>query len=126
MELLNSLVSQLGISEEQAKGGAGLLFKMVKEKLGADEFSQVQDAVPEANDMISAAPESGGGIAGMIGGLASKLGGGQLGDLASLAAGFKDLKLDSSMIAKFIPLILSFVQEKGGDTVKALLEKVMK
>jgi hypothetical protein len=30
------------------------------------------------------------------------------------------------MIGKFLPIILSFVQSKGGDQVKAILQKVLK
>jgi hypothetical protein len=76
---------------------------------------------------LGAAPASG-GLAGVVGGLASKLGGGagKLGSLASLAGGFKDLGLDSSMVGKFIPIILSFVQSKGGDSIKSLLAGVLK
>jgi len=127
MELIQMLTSQLGISDEQATGGAGLLFKMAKDKLGDADFSQVSSAVPDVEKLISSAPESS-GIAGALGGLASSLGGGagQLGNLASLASGFKGLNLDSGIASKFIPIIMSFVQSKGGDTVKGILEKVMK
>jgi len=127
MELVQMLTSQLGITEEQAQGGSGLLFKMAKEKLGSEEFSQVASAVPDVENLISSAPESA-GISGALGGLASSLGGGagQLGNLASLAGGFKNLNLDSGMVGKFIPVIMSFVQSKGGGTVKTILEKVLK
>ena len=127
MELLQMLTDQLGISEDQAKGGSGLLFKMAKEKLRSDEFGQVASAVPGVEDLISSAPESG-GIAGALGGLTSALGGGagQLGNLTKLVAGFKNLDLDSDMVGKFIPIIMSFVRSSGGDAVKGMLEKVLK
>lgn len=127
MELLEMLTSQLGVTAEQAKGGSGLLFKMAKDKLAADEFGKVAGAVPGVDDMISAAPESG-GVASALGGLASSFGGGagQLGNLASLAGGFKNLNLDAGMIGKFIPIVMSFVQSKGGDMVKGILEKALK
>ena len=127
MDLIQTLTSQLGITEDQAKGGSGLLFKIAKEKLGADEFSQLVGAVPGVDNLLSSAPQSG-GLLGALGGVASSLGGGagQLGNLASLAGGFKNLNLDSDMIGKFIPIIISFVQSHGGDTVKKLLEKVLK
>ena len=124
MDLIQVLTSQLGISDDQAKGGAGLLFKVAKEKLG-DQFGQVSEAVPEAEALTEEAPESG-GIAGALGGIASSLGMGQLGNLASLAGGFEKLGLDPAMISKFLPIVLSFVQSKGGATAKALLEKVLK
>ena len=127
MELLQILTSQLSVSEEQASGGAGLLFKLAQDKLSSGEFSQIAGAIPGINELISSAPESG-GIAGAIVGLASSLGGGagQLGDLASLASGFSKLNLDADMVGKFIPIVLSFVQSQGGDTLKGLLEKVLK
>ena len=127
MELIQMLTSQLGISEEQAKGGSGLLFKLAKDKLGSDEYSQVASAVPGIDDLVSSAPKAG-GLAGSLGGIASSFGGGagKLGSLAALAGGFKDLNLDTGMIGKFIPVVMSYVQSQGGDNVKSILEKVLK
>lgn len=121
------LTSQLNISEEQASGGAGLLFKLAQERLDTGDFSQITSAIPAITDLISSAPESG-GLAGALGGLASSLGGnaGQLGDLASLASSFSKLDLDAGLIGKFIPIVLSFVQSQGGETLKVLLEKALK
>jgi hypothetical protein len=121
------VTKQLGVSEEQAKGGTGLLFKMAKEKLAPEEFGKVSGAVPGVNDLISSAPAPS-GAAGAISGMAGALGGGagQLGNIAGLASGFKNLNLDSGMVGKFIPIVLSFVQLKGGDAAKGALEKVLK
>jgi hypothetical protein len=127
MELIDFLTENLGVQKGQATGGAGLLFKLAKEKLGDQDFSQVAQHVPGLNDLIESAPESG-GIAGALGGLASVIGGGgsELGSLAALAGGFSSLGLDSGMISKFIPLILSFVESKGGGAVRGLLEQALK
>lgn len=126
MELLQILTQQLGVTEDQAKGGTGLLFKLAKEQLGAGDFGQVASAVPGIEDLIAGAPKPS-GLAGALGGLASAIGGGShLGNLAALAGGFKGLDMDSGMIGKFIPVVLSFVQSKGGDAVKTILEKVLK
>ena len=118
-------MDQLGVSEDQAKGGTGLLFKIAKEKLSGGDFAKIADIVPGMDGLISGAPDAGGDIAGALGGLASSLGGDKLGALATLAAGFKTLDLDSSMVSKFAPIVLSFLQSKGGDSVKAILAKVM-
>lgn len=130
MELMQLLTQNLGVSEEQAQGGAGLLFKLAKDKLGDGDFQQVASAVPGIDGLMDAAPSGGGGLMGALGGIASSLGvgggGGKLGGLASLAGGFSKLNLDSGMVGKFIPVILSFVQSKGGDTVKNLLAGVLK
>ena len=128
MELIDQLTKNLGVSQDQAQGGAGLLFKLAKDKLGGGDFSKVSAAVPGIDSLISASPTGGGGALGGLGKLASGLGGtmGGLGSLASLAGGFSNLGLDSGMIGKFVPIILSFVQSKGGEGVKALLEKAFK
>jgi hypothetical protein len=124
-ELIAKLVAQLGVQEGQAKGGAGLLLKLAKDKLGA-EFAAVEKAVPDASGLIQAAPAEG-GASKLLGGLAGALGGGGgLAGLASLASGFDKLKLDPSMVAKFVPVLLDFVKGRGGETVVALLSKVLK
>jgi len=127
MELLELLKKNFGVPENQAKGGAGLLFNLAKEKLGESDFSQVAQHVPGINELIGIAPKSK-GLGTALGGLASSIGGdaSKFGSIASLASGFSELGLDSGMVGKFIPIILSFVQGKGGSGVKGLLEKVLK
>ena len=138
MELIQQLVSSLGVNEDQAKGGAGLLFNLAKDKLGAGDFQQITDKIPGVSDLLGAAPtqsaaaSAGGGMMGALGGAAAALGAGGLGDklgglgnLASLASGFSQLGLSSDMIGKFAPVVLSFVQSQGGDSLKGLFEKVL-
>jgi len=128
MDLINQLVSDLGVSKEQARGGAGMLFKLAQDKLSGDEFAQIADKVSGMDDMVSAAPDAaGGGLMGAIGGLMSKMGVGSnnLGALASLAGGFDKLGLDRGMVGKFVPVVLGFVRNQGGDSVGNLLEGVL-
>ncbi|WP_424103712.1 DUF2780 domain-containing protein [Moorena producens] len=126
MELIQLLTESLGVQENQAQGGAGLIFQLAKDKLGDESFAQVAQYIPGINDLLQAAPKSG-GMMGALGGLAASMGGGvgQLGTLATLAGGFDQLKMDSGMISKFLPIVLSFVQNQGGDEIKNLLAKVL-
>ena len=128
MELIDMLTSGLGIKEDAAKGGTGLLMNLAKEKLGAGDFGQIANVIPGVGDLIKAAPEADTGLMGTLGKMASGMGGnmGQLGTLASLAGGFSKLGLDADMIGKFVPIILSFVQQKGGNDLGDLLAKVFK
>ena len=129
MELIEQLTQGLGVDESQAKGGAGLIFKMAKEQLGDGDFAQVASVIPGISNLIGEAPTSGKGIAGAIGGLAGAIGGGsggQLANIAALAGGFSQLGLNPSMASKFIPIILSFTQSKGGDQIKDILAGVLK
>jgi len=128
MELIQQLTQGLGVDESQAKGGAGLIFKMAQEKLGDGDFAQLSNAVPAVGNLIGEAPAAGGGLAGAIGGLAGAMGGGggQLANMAALAGGFGQLGLNPGMATKFVPIILSFVQNQGGDQVKNILAGVLK
>ncbi|MDJ0573185.1 MAG: DUF2780 domain-containing protein [Pleurocapsa sp. MO_192.B19] len=127
MELIQQLTQNLGVDDNQAKGGAGLIFKMAQEKLGDSEFTQLVSAVPAVSNLIGEAPTVGGGLAGAIGGLTSAMGGGgQLANMAALAGGFSQLGLNPGMATKFVPIILSFVQSEGGEQVRSLLAGVLK
>lgn len=129
MELIQQLTQNLQVDETQAKGGAGLIFKMAKEQLGDGEFAQVASAIPGVGNLIDDAPSGGKGLAGAVGGLAGALGGGsggQLSNMAAVAGGFSQLGLNPGMASKFIPIILSFTQSKGGDGVKNILAGVLK
>jgi hypothetical protein len=141
MELVNQLTQQLGIDQQQASGGLGLIMGMAKQKLGGD-FGSLAQHVPGVDKLIEAAPKPagaagaasalGGGLGGALGAVGGMLGGkaggavGQLGNLASLAGGFKQLGLDAGMVGKFAPIVLNFFQSKGGDTAKALLARAIK
>lgn len=126
MELIQQLTQNLGIEEEQAKGGAGLIFQMAQQKLGDGEFAQVANAVPGVNALLGSAPKPG-GLAGAMGGLAGAFGGGgNVANLAALAGGFTQLGINPGMVGKFVPIILSFAQNQGGDQVKNILAGVLK
>jgi hypothetical protein len=124
-ELIAQLVGQLGVQEGQARGGAGLLFKLAQDKLGGD-FAKVSDAMPGVLDLVKSAPAQG-GASKLLGGLMGAVGGEGKGlaDLASLAGGFSKLKLDADMIGKFVPVVLGFVKSKAGADVLALVTKVL-
>ena len=125
MEFIQQLTSLLDISEAQAKGGVGLLFHLAKLQLHHDEFAQITPYIANMEDLFQAAPSSQGGIGGVMGGIASTPGDAStdLHNEVSVANGFSQLNLDRDMIQKFVPILLSFIQEQGGDHAKALLEK---
>ncbi len=131
MELIEQLVSNLGVQENQAKGGAGLILKLAQDKLGGDEFAQLASVIPGADVLLGSAPsqDSGGGMMGALGGIAAgMMGGGQgaaLGSLMSLAGGFSQLGMDGDMVTKFFPIVLSFVQQKGGADIAGILSKAL-
>jgi imidazolonepropionase-like amidohydrolase len=78
--LVDLLVSQLGVTSEQATGGAGSIFNLAKQQLAPDEFSQIAQAVPGIDSMMSAAPTA--AAEGTTGGATSSVA-----DLSKMATG---------------------------------------
>jgi hypothetical protein len=123
-DLIQQLIAQLNVDEAQARGGAGLAFQVAEDKLG-ESFSAVTDALPWVRDLIGEAPATGGGMGAMLGGLASSLGGGSLGNLAEVVDGMRKLNLDPGTFRQFVPVILEVVQAKAGPEVARLLASVV-
>jgi len=46
MGLINSLTSGLGVSEQQATGGAGAIFDYAKNNMSAADFTKVANGLP--------------------------------------------------------------------------------
>src|SRR5882672_5073533 len=112
-ELIDSLTRSLGISGAQAEGGAAVLFKAAKDKLGGDEFSKLLGGVPGLGDLMKKAPAAGGGLGGMLGGLAGAMGG-NAGLIATVVGGFGKLGLKAEDARKFVPVILDFLRTQVG------------
>ncbi|MET0028532.1 MAG: DUF2780 domain-containing protein [Candidatus Thiodiazotropha sp.] len=121
-DLLGALTSQLGITSEQASGGAGALFNMAQDNLSEGEFAQIADVVPGIQDMMSAAQSSTDKSSG-VGALTSMLGDkSSAGNMAGLASVFSNLGMDSNMVGQFMPIILDYLQSAGGETVASLMK----
>ena len=126
--LVNLLMQKLGVTEAQAQGGAGALFSLAKQSLSPQEFGQVAESVPEMDTLLKAAPETSGSLSDMVGQGSSLLGGEtteQLGGAAGLASAFSELGLSPDMVNKYIPVVLDYVQSKGGETLKNLLASAL-
>jgi len=119
-KLIGSLVDTLGVSKEQATGGAGAVFKEAKNNMSSGDYSQLLNAVPGIDSLISAAPQAGG-----LAGKASSLLGGSAGSMTGLADSFSKLGLSPDMVNQFVPVILDFVQSEGGQQTMTLLKNAL-
>jgi len=127
LELAGILGKQLGVSQDQATGGAGAVFQLAKQKLSSQDFSSIAKVVPGMDTYLGAAPKPK-KSSGALGGLTSLAGGGssKLSTLTSLAGSFKQLGMSGDMVGKFTPLILDYVQNKGGEKAMQLLQGALK
>jgi len=121
-DLVGMLTDQLGVSSEQATGGAGAIFDYAKDNLSADDFSTIAKGIPGMDGLLGAAPEADTGsamgkVGNMLGGSDSSLGG-----LAGLASSFESLGLSPDMVSKFAPIVSDYVGKMSGDQAMALLQ----
>ena len=125
-ELIDSLTKNLGVSGAQAEGGAAVLLKAAKDKLGAATFESQLGGVPGLNDLLKKAPASGGGVfGGLLGGLAGAIGG-NAALISTVVSGFGKLGLKAEDAKKFAPIIMGFLRTKVGPDVVSNLEKTLR
>ena len=126
-ELIDGLMKDLGISAAQAEGGAAVLLKAAKDKIGAAEFDSQLGGVPGLHDLLKKAPASGGGgaLGGLLGGLAGAMGG-NAALIATIVGGFGKLGLKAEDAKKFVPVIIDFLRTKVGPDVVSRLEKTLR
>lgn len=124
MGLADLLSSQLGVTKNQAEGGAGSIFQLAKQNLSVEDFASIAKAVPGIDQMMGAAPKMEGSSS-SLGKMSSMMGSNKLGGMAALTSSFEKLGLSSDMVNKFTPIILDYVQNKGGEHAMNLLKSAL-
>lgn len=125
-ELVELLVRQLGVSEDQATGGAGVLLRAARAKLGAGRYDELLGSLGGLEDLVRRAPGSGGGLGGLLSGVASALGGSRAALLADIVSGFTRLGLQPEQARQFVPVILEFLRSRIGGPAAEELEKKLR
>ena len=123
MELIPLLTKNLGVTEPQAKGGAGAIFDYVKQKVSAEDFAKVTSALPGVDSLLEFAPKTG-NLPRQVGGLSPLLGGKSdlSGGTAALTESFAKLGLDAGMLDKYVKTILDFTQSEAGKAVTNIIK----
>jgi len=125
-ELIDALTKKLGVNAGQAEGGAAVLFKAARQKLGGAEFDKLLGGVPGLGDLMKKAPASGGGgLGGLLGGLAGAMGG-NAALISTIVGGFGKLGLGVEDAKRFAPVMMEFLRSKVGADVAAKIEKVLR
>lgn len=120
-DLVKQLMEKADVSEDQAMGGAGALFEMAKGELPADDFGKISDAVPGMDDLLGSVPSIGNNKTSMLGSAAKQLTG-----MPKVQAAFDKLGISQDKVAVFTPIIVNYVEEKGGKVLGDMLGKVFK
>lgn len=118
--LVDNLMSETGVNKEQAMGGAGALFEMAEGKMDAGDFKDVAGAVPDMQGYLDAVPSLGGGSS-MLSSAATSLTG-----MPKVQAQFDKLGISKDKVALFTPIIVSYVEKKGGKLLGGKLLSALK
>ncbi|PSW00450.1 DUF2780 domain-containing protein [Photobacterium lipolyticum] len=96
--LTDLLSGQLGVSPEQAAGGAGALLSMATSQLSGDQASELTQMIPGVDALTNAIPP---GLSGM------------LSTMNGLNQVFAALGMDASMVSQFIPVVMQYLGDQG-------------
>ncbi len=126
-DLTNILTSQLGVSQQQALGGAGAIFQAAQAGMTPESFATLSQTVPGINNMLNAAPVVSGAASDLTEGLSAMMGDSNntLGGAASLITSFQQLDLSPEMLGQFIPVVTNYVQDTSGQLTANLLQSVL-
>jgi len=113
-QLTDALAAKLGVSRAQATGGAGAIFRDAQMRLDAADFGRIVAATPGVELFLAAAPGEAPAPTGDFGGV------------ADLTDPFAKLGMHADMVGKFLPIVLRYVQENGGDEPMQLLAGAFK
>lgn len=89
--LIKNITTKLGVTPTQAIGGTAAILNNTKAKMNPADFTALTKQVPQTGTLLGAAP------AGLL-------------SLGSLGSQFSFLGMDASMINKFSPLVLEYLQ----------------
>lgn len=106
-DLLNSLTSQLGVTESQAAGGTGALLAMASQNLSDKDSSLLNSIIPaELSSPLTSQMFN------------------QITDIAGVQQAFSALGLDVSMVQQFAPIIIQYLTANGGSSLVDSLTKI--
>ncbi|MBL1264803.1 DUF2780 domain-containing protein [Candidatus Methylomicrobium oryzae] len=121
--LTDVLVNQLGVSRQQALGGAGAIFQAAKAKMAPQAFNNLSQSIPDMSDMLAAAPQVGPPLSKTMPAVGDV--GGSIDTMTSLAASFQHLNMPQSMVNQFIPVVVDYVRTTSGPTTANLLQSAL-
>jgi hypothetical protein len=111
--LTNMLMSKLGITENQAKGGIGSYLTLAKEKLAKGDFDKIAKLLPGASKYMDSAKQ--------LGAVA-----GPLGNLAGLNGALGKLGMKPEAVTAFAPTVTDYIGKMGGEGVSSMLSGILK
>lgn len=119
-DLVKEIMKTADVSEDQAKGGTGALFGMAQENMTKEDFGKVSDVVPDMGGLLEAIPSTQSSETSMLGTVATQVTG-----MPKVVAAFDKLGISQDKVALFTPVLVNYVENKGGKALGGLLGKAL-
>lgn len=113
MDLIQTITSQLGLSQPQAQGAIGGIFNLLKSKLAPEEITKMKGAIPGLDQFSAAAPAAGGGLMGAFGSVM----GGNAGLAAQALTVFQKLGIKTDQIGPIVKLVSEHLGANGCEDI---------
>jgi hypothetical protein len=121
--LVQHLCENTGLNSDQVRAGLGLVLRLLKSNLGGN-FSQVESVLPEAEQLIAAAPQPG-AMGGFASALFGGLGGGKLAGLASLVGSAGQAGISESKLVELVQKAAPFLEQNGHGNLAGMLKELV-
>ena len=123
-EFLQMATSKLGMSTDGAKSATGGLLGLIKDNGDSSDVSELFSKLPGAESLLGEAPKSDGGGGGLLGSIASAVGGKAGGALGAMEM-FSKSGLSADKAGSFVDMFKDFAMKQAGEAlVKKLLGKI--
>jgi hypothetical protein len=110
--LVDTVSSSLGVTNTQAVGGITALLSSAASNMSKDDVNSLTTKVPELSSFMGGDSST----SNLLSSIASN---------ATVQEQFSALGLDASMIAKFTPLILNFINSEAGSTLMNIVKSAL-
>ena len=128
IDIVRDVLERLDISQEQAEGSVGLLLLVAQQRLSADDFAHVAQAIPGVSDVILKAPHVEPpprlGVRALWQGVRNYVGG--PGALACVTDGYRQLGLPRRFIRASATAVLEYCQAQGATDAADCLRRAWK
>lgn len=121
----SKIAARLGVTDAQASGGAALLLKAARDKLGAATFDASIGKLPGMAALLDSAPRPG-GIGKLFGGMASAVGGNRAAMIATVVSGFGKLGMSTNQAQAFVPVIVEHLRGQLDPAAADRLEQLLR
>ena len=127
-ELVDMLVSKLGVNNTQASAGVGVILNYLKSQVSTEDFDVVSEGLDGAGAYMKAADEAGAykeSKVSKFGKTVSSATNTATGLVGSTTSAFSNLGLKTENVTQYLDVMVSYLKEKGSTEAVKVLQNLV-